>query len=88
MQIGITNKFRKQVEKLKDKKLKFLIHSLIEQIIKAENLSEINNIKKLKGHNDMYRIRIGDYRIGLALKNKIVILAAFDHRNNIYKYFP
>jgi len=31
---------------------------------------------------------MGDYRIGVAIKNDKVVLAAFDHRSDIYTYFP
>ncbi|WP_153631654.1 type II toxin-antitoxin system RelE/ParE family toxin [Prolixibacter sp. SD074] len=54
----------------------------------AQKLTEIKNLKKLKGHKNFFRIRVGDYRIGIAVQDKKVILAAFDHHSDIYKYFP
>ena len=54
----------------------------------VDNIKAIKNIKKLKGHHDFYRIRIGDYRIGLESKNKTIELIRFLHRKDIYKYFP
>ena len=35
-----------------------------------------------------YRIRIGDYRLGLALEGDTVILVRFLHRRDIYRMFP
>ncbi|GIK72728.1 MAG: hypothetical protein BroJett021_17160 [Chloroflexota bacterium] len=35
-----------------------------------------------------YRIRVGDYRLGLALEGDTVILVRFLHRKEIYRYFP
>lgn len=54
----------------------------------AESIGGIENVKKLKGHQDYYRIRIGDYRIGFALVGDTVILSRFLHRKEIYRFFP
>lgn len=88
MQIEFTKKFGKQIEKCHDYSVRARLTKAINSISKAERLSEIKNIKKLKGHNHFYRLKIGDYRIGLVFKDKTVIFAAFDHRSDIYKYFP
>ena len=88
MQIEITKKFGKQVDKCQDEKVKAKLSAVIRNIIAAHKLSEIKNLKKLRGHKEFYRIRMGEYRIGIAYRNKRIILAAFDHRSDIYKYFP
>lgn len=76
------------MDKCLDKKVKASLSKIIRNILDAENMKEIQNLKKLKGHKNIYRIRLGDYRIGIVLKNDTIILAAFDHRSDIYKYFP
>ncbi|HEV8079777.1 MAG TPA: hypothetical protein VGP43_03625 [Chitinophagaceae bacterium] len=88
MKIAFTNKFLKQVLKLKDKKLAKDIQSTIELTEAATSLSEIKNFKKLKGHKDFYRIRLGDFRIGIYFNNGDFTFAAIDNRKDIYKYFP
>jgi mRNA interferase RelE/StbE len=88
MQIEITKRFGKQVIQCQDRNIRVKLSIIINDILKANNLSEIRNIKKLKGAKDFYRIRIGNYRVGLAFQDGQVILAAFDHRSDIYKYFP
>ncbi|MBX6423476.1 type II toxin-antitoxin system RelE/ParE family toxin [Thermosulfurimonas sp. F29] len=45
-------------------------------------------MKKLKGYKDFYRIRIGDYRIGLQIKENKIIFVRFLHRKEIYRCFP
>ncbi|OGU15337.1 MAG: plasmid stabilization protein [Ignavibacteria bacterium GWB2_35_12] len=51
---------------------------------------DVGNIEKLKGYQDKYKIRIGDYRIGLTLEknNKRIIFQRVAHRKDIYKLFP
>jgi len=88
MHIELTRKFQKQVENCKDKRIRYKVLTIIQAVIETENLNEFPNLKKLTGYKNMYRIRLGDYRIGLHIENDAVIFAAFDHRSDIYKYFP
>ncbi|HRO41300.1 MAG TPA: hypothetical protein PL009_00595 [Flavipsychrobacter sp.] len=60
----------------------------MQEVIAANKISDVKNLKKLTGFNDYYRIRIGDYRIGIFLDGETVWLAAFAHRKDIYTYFP
>jgi mRNA interferase RelE/StbE len=88
MQIELTRKFQKQVENCKDKHIRSKVLDIIQVVIASESLNEFVNLKKLTGFKNKYRIRIGNYRIGIVLEDKTVIFAAFDHRSDIYKYFP
>jgi mRNA interferase RelE/StbE len=88
MQIELTRKFQKQVENCKDKHIRSKVLDIIQAVIASESLNEFVNLKKLIGFKNKYRIRIGNYRIGIVLEDKTVIFAAFDHRSDIYKYFP
>lgn len=55
----------------------------------ADILKNISNVKKITGFADLYRIRIGDYRIGFELENEETIrLIIVSHRKDIYKTFP
>lgn len=88
MQVEISRKFQKQLLKNTDKKLKVSIFQIIEDVEMANSIAEIKNIKKLSGFRNYYRIRYGNYRIGLKIVNDTVVFSAFNHRSDIYKYFP
>ncbi len=88
MIVKIDKSFEKDTDKIKDKNTLLDIADCIETLGKVDNIKSIKNIKKLKGSHDFYRIRIGDYRIGLEIKNKTIVLIRFLHRKDIYKYFP
>jgi len=45
---------------------------------------EGKDIKKLKGYNNLYRLRMGKIRIIYHLKNQDVEIIDIDHRGNIY----
>lgn len=49
---------------------------------------EITNIKKLQGYENAYRLRVGDYRIGVIFDGETVIFQRVLHRKDIYRYFP
>jgi mRNA interferase RelE/StbE len=68
--------------------LRSRIREIIQEVNDAENISEIKNLKKLRAVNDYYRIRLGDYRMGLKIEHGTVIFVRFLHRKEIYRYFP
>lgn len=80
--------FQKSFSKYNDPKLAEALLKVIDQAAAAENPSDIASLKKLKNHKTAYRIRIGDYRIGLVIIKNTATFAAFAHRKDIYKRFP
>ena len=87
MIVLIDKRFEKDTNKINDKSLLKKIASCITEIQNANSLYEIRNLKKLKGFDFEYRIKIGYYRIGLIIKTKICFIR-FLHRKEIYKFFP
>jgi mRNA interferase RelE/StbE len=81
-------RFYKDIDKLPSQSIK---NDVIDAILNVENaakISQISNIKKLTGYSFSYRIRIGNYRIGVFIENDIVEFARVLHRKDIYKAFP
>ena len=88
MKVVYLKGFEKDLSKINNKKIAIALKVLLENIENANTLTEIPNIKKLKGHKNAYRIRLGNFRIGLFYQSNQLILAAFDSRKDIYKKFP
>lgn len=88
MKVEFKRSFLKELKKLKNKHLKDSIFVCITQVESAVSIGQIRNLKKLAGYDVYYRIRIGDYRIGLKIENNIVYFVVFEHRKDIYKGFP
>ncbi len=88
MEVIFSDSFNKDISKIRDKKLKGKILSVIEEIENAKSLSEIQNLGKLIGYKHHYRIRIGDYRFGIYNNNNQIEIARFLIRKEIYRYFP
>ena len=61
---------------------------VFEEIPKLDGLIYIENVKKLQGYENAYRIKIGDYRIGVIFENGDITFCRVMHRKEIYRYFP
>jgi mRNA interferase RelE/StbE len=80
--------FSKDLLKIKDSTLKEDIVEVIVLLENSEIIQSISNIKKMKGHSEAYRIRIGKYRLGFYFDGEVIELARFAKREDIYKLFP
>jgi mRNA interferase RelE/StbE len=86
LKIEFRQSFIRDLKRIKDDSLKTKIKTTIEKIEHADNLQDLMEIKKLHGKNQYYRIRIGDYRIGLIIDHDTVVFVRLLHRKEIYRY--
>jgi mRNA interferase RelE/StbE len=80
--------FGRDLKKIKDKRLLKQVQKIIAQVESATSLTDLQNVKKLEGYTTYYRIRVGEYRIGLEILQGQVIFVCFLNRKDIYRYFP
>ena len=89
MIVEFDRSFVKSIDKISDKSVLGKIEKTIEKVESALNLASVSNIKKLSGHKTYYRIRVGDYRIGLeSISDSVVRFIIVAHRKEIYRFFP
>lgn len=88
MKVRFRASFKKDLKRVKDQKLLQQVSSAIDEVKNSGSRAEINNLTKLKGYDDFYRIRIGNYRIGIKLMNEEIIFVRLLHRKEIYRFFP
>lgn len=88
MKVEVQKPFEKDIEKVTDAKLAEQINAVIEELENCKALAEIRNVKKIKAKGSYYRIRIGNYRLGLRQDENTLTLLRFMHRKDIYTYFP
>ena len=72
----------------KDRTLLSRIEETILQVESSDTIINIKNLKKLKAEGSYYRIKIGNYRLGLVIENETVTFVRLLHRKDIYRYFP
>lgn len=88
MKIKYHKSLEKDLRKINDKKIKQKLKLVILEMKEANVLDEIASVKKLSGHPNAFRMRIGSYRLGFYYENNTILLSRFVKRNDIYKLFP
>ena len=61
---------------------------VFEDLPRADSLQSIGKVEKLKGHTTFFKVRFGDFRVGLSFTNDTVTLERVLNRKEIYRKFP
>ena len=88
MKVDFRKSFLRDLKRVKKTTIRKQVRETIQSVEQAQSLQEISDLKKLKYGDRYYRIRIGDYRLGLALEYDTLVFVRFLHRKDLYKYFP
>ena len=88
MKTGFKTSFAKDLKSIKSKAVLETVAKLIENIEAAQHLRAVPDVKKLKAKGNYYRIKLGDYRVGITVtKDEVTFVRCLD-RKEIYRYFP
>jgi len=73
--------FKRLPEKVRSKTLEAL------RFLSQNPYSDLLNIKKLKGAEQLYRIRIGDYRVVYEVRSDVLLIVVIKvgHRSEVYR---
>jgi len=89
MTIEYSARFIKDLKALKGTPSFEKIKTLAFEFVTTIDLpDQIPHFSKLEGYDQYYRIRIGDYRIGVKIEDDTFIFMCALHRKEIYRYFP
>jgi len=88
VKVGFKTSFLKDISRITSKTVLKRIKAAVENVEKSENLQSIADLKKLRGGDNYYRIRVGEYRIGLLIPEDTCTFVRCLHRKDIYRYFP
>lgn len=88
MKLIYAKSFKKDLSKINDRVTRQKIKKAILKAKKAESIDKITNLKSLSGDKKAYRLRAGDYRIGVYLYEEGIELVRVAHRSDIYNLFP
>ncbi len=87
--VEYTKRFLKELSKLPKE-----IQTKAEEIVFSESLAsnpfELGYIERMTGYPDKYKIRLGNYRIGITIDkdSQIIVCQRIAHRKDIYRLFP
>ena len=88
MRVAFKASFDKDLNGITDARLLARIEKMIAVLEAAPLLTDVPGLKRLHGHSDFYRIRIGDDRLGLHVEGERITCVRCLHRREIYRYFP
>jgi mRNA-degrading endonuclease RelE of RelBE toxin-antitoxin system len=81
--------FLKDLKKLKKQPVYQRVLNLAFEILpNTEDLKDLSNVKAMKGYPNRYRIRVGDYRVGIEVSGDQLEMMRVLHRGEFYRYFP
>ncbi len=88
MKVLYSKKFLKQLSKLPynvKEKIEFFV---FDDLPTLDNIELSGKIEKMRGYSGYYKVRFGDYRVGLYKQAENIIVKLVMHRKDIYNYFP
>lgn len=89
MKVEYRKLFLKDLKKLKKQLIYQSIYDIaFDTLASSDSLQDLPNVKALTGAPNRYRIRVGDYRIGIELNGNTAELMRVLHRREFYRYFP
>ena len=89
MKVVFRKSFERDLRKLRgNASVLARVQRVVEQVEAADGFDAIVGMKKMQGWSSYYRIRIGDYRVGLKLEEDVVVFLRCLHRRDIYRRFP
>ena len=91
MELILRNKFVKQVSKL-PKEIQDAVSKDLTTLEESDSLEfsglDIKRMAGQKKNTNYYRIRVGDWRIGIEVDDPFVVFITILTRGDIYKKFP
>ena len=88
MEVLYSKKFLKNLSAIPSSRRKQIEDFVFNELPKINSVGEIGKAEKMHGYDGFYKIRFGDYRVGLFHNGKKVELKRVLNRKEIYRYFP
>jgi mRNA interferase RelE/StbE len=88
MKAEYSKKFLKQLAAVPSDIRSKIESFVFEELITASSIYEMGKIEKMKGYDGFYKVRFGNYRLGLVFENEMITVKTVMHRKEIYKFFP
>ena len=84
MKTVFRSSFARDLRRIREASLRRRIQQAIEQIEMAETLGDIPTLTKMSGGGSFYRIRLGDYRLGVAVEDEEEVKVEVESREQLH----
>lgn len=80
--------FGRDIKRIRSDQILAGVRQAVLDVEAAKSWHEVASVKKIKGANNAFRIRVEDYRIGLLIENEVAEFVRVLPRRDIYRRFP
>ena len=88
MKVTYRKRFLKDLSRIPFKHRVRIEQFVFEQVPKSKTVLKSGKLERLTGYPDYYKVRFGNYRVGLKVLDDNVLFERVLHRKDIYRYFP
>ncbi len=88
MKVTFRQSFARDLKKVKTQAVLDRVRRVIEQVEATSTTQEIRDLKKMSGAGNFYRIRVGDYRLGVVVEGRQIEFVRCLPRRDLYRFFP
>ena len=77
--------FIRDLKRLKNKEYLKRVYRKIKELKEASSIADISGLRKVQPTKSTFRIRVGDYRLTVELKDNKLELVRYQHRRESYR---
>lgn len=89
MEVNFRRIFLKQLANIPSTHRQNVEDFVFKELPQLNSISESGKIEKMRGYRGFYKVRFGQYRVGIEIKaDKSILVRAVMHRREIYRFFP
>ena len=88
MQVEPSRLFRQDVRRLGSAELRRRLDLVIQELRAADNITQVTGVSRMTARGEHYRIRVGEYRLGITMDGATAVLRRFLPRGELYRRFP
>jgi mRNA interferase RelE/StbE len=88
LKIVYHKKFLKDLSQITTPEKKRIELFCFQEALNFKSIQSVGNIEKIQGHKNYYKIRFGNYRVGIYFQNDVLSFERVLDRKEIYRYFP
>jgi mRNA interferase RelE/StbE len=88
VKIKYQRRFLKELARIPPKRRKQIEQFVFKELPGMDSIFESGKVEKMTGYPGFYKVRFGDYRVGIRIKDDTVSFERVLHRKDIYRFFP
>ena len=85
MRLDIRPSYNRDMRRIRQADVRRRLARRLEELEAAPRISEVRSTLKMAGYDNIYRIRVGAYRLVVEVEGDLVSLLRVAHRRDVYR---